>query len=179
MYLSVESQHGEECLLRHFHIANLLHSLLTFLLFLKQFSLAAYVATIAFSRHVLTHALYCLTGDNLGSYGCLNGNVELLSWYQFLEFLTHSSAKGHGIVLMCQCGKCIHGLSVEENVELCKFRRAEAVDMVVVLCVAFRHALPLVVEVDYYLAQWNHEMQLHTVSAHVLLVNKFSTLVEA
>ena len=36
---SVELEHGEECLLRHFDGTDLLHTLLAFLLLLKQFAL--------------------------------------------------------------------------------------------------------------------------------------------
>ena len=51
--------------------------------------------------------------------------------------------------------------------------------MIVKRGIALGYALELVVEVDHNLTQRQHEMQFHAVPAHILLVDKFATLVEA
>ena len=53
----VQLEYSKESLLRHFDIANLLHTLLTTLLFLKQFAFAAYITTVAFGKHILANLL--------------------------------------------------------------------------------------------------------------------------
>ena len=50
--------------------------------------------------------------------------------------------------------------------------------MIVKRGISLGDALELVVEVDDYLSQRQHEMQFHAVAAHILLVDQFSALVE-
>ena len=88
--------------MRHLHIANLLHTLLAFLLLLEQLTLTAHVTAIALGQHILAHLLHRLAGDNLGADGCLNGDVELLTRYQLLQLQAHVAPQGHRIVLMGQ-----------------------------------------------------------------------------
>ena len=97
---SVKFQHSQESFLRHLYVANLLHSLLSLLLFLEQLTLSAHIATIALGQHVLAHLLHRLASHNLGTYGSLDGNVKLLSGKQFLEFLAHATTEIHGIIHM-------------------------------------------------------------------------------
>ena len=79
LLLLVQFQHSEESLLRHFHVTDLLHALLTALLLLQQLTLTRHITTIALRRHVLAHLLHRLTGDDLRTDGGLNGDIELLS----------------------------------------------------------------------------------------------------
>ena len=128
---SVELEYGEECLLRYLYVSNLLHSLLTLLLFLKQFALSADVSSVAFCGNVLAYALDGLACHNLRTYGSLYGNVELLSRYEVFQFLAHPSAECDGIVLMSECRQGVYCLAIEQYVELGEFRWPEGVDMVV------------------------------------------------
>src|SRR5690606_19868591 len=92
-FLSVELKYCQESLLRHLHVANLAHSLLALLLFLKQFSLPGDVTAVAFCGHILADCLDCFAGNYLGSDGCLYGNVKLLSRYQFAQLFAHPAAE--------------------------------------------------------------------------------------
>ena len=85
--MSVKFQHGEESLLRHFHVANLLHSLLSALLLLEQFALTRHVAAIAFGRNVLAHLAHRFAGNDLGADGSLHGDLKHLARDVFLELL--------------------------------------------------------------------------------------------
>ena len=98
--LLVKFQDCEECLLRHFHVTDLLHALLALLLLLKQLTLSAHVTSITLRRNVLTNTLDSFTGNDLSTYGCLNGNIKLLTWNQFLELLAHTTTERNGIVVV-------------------------------------------------------------------------------
>ena len=50
--------------------------------------------------------------------------------------------------------------------------------MIVERSITLGNTLQLIVEIDDNLAQWQHEVQLHTIAAHVLLVNQFATLIQ-
>ena len=117
----IEFQHCEECFLRHFDVADLLHAFLSFLLFLEEFAFSADVSSVAFCRHVLPLAFYCLSCHDLRCDGGLYGDVELLSGYEFLQFLAHTPSEGDGVIDVCECGESIDALAVEEDVELCEF----------------------------------------------------------
>ena len=127
----IKFQYSEERLLRHLHVSNLFHTLLSALLLLQQFALTADVTTIALGRHVLTYLLHCLTGDDLRPDGSLDGDVELLTGNELLQFLAHPASEGDGIILMRQRRQCIDGLSVEQDIQFRQLRGTEAVDMVV------------------------------------------------
>ena len=172
--VSIELQDGEESLLGHFHVTYLLHALLSFLLLFEQLALTAHVAAIALGCNVLAHLLHRLAGHNLGTDSCLNGNVELLAGNEFLKFLTHLATQSHGIAFMGKRGEGIDRLSIEQNVEFGQLGRAEAVDMVVERGITLADRLELVVEVYHYLAQRYHEMEFHTVAAHILLLEQFA-----
>ena len=124
---SIQFQHGQESLLRHFDRTNLLHALLSFFLFFEQFAFTAYVTSITLGRHIFTHGFYRFPGYNLGSDGGLYGNVELLTGYQFFEFLAHAATEAHGIVGMGQGRQGIDRFSVEEYIEFDQFGRSEIV----------------------------------------------------
>src|SRR5690606_9230666 len=80
--LVLDLQDGEERLLGDLDIADLLHALLAGLLSFEKFLLARDVAAIAFRKHILAQGLDVLAGDDLGAYGCLDGDVEHLARYQ-------------------------------------------------------------------------------------------------
>lgn len=98
--LSIQLQYSQECLLRNFDVANLLHSFLPSFLFFQQLALTTNVTTVTFGGHILSDTFDGFAGDNLGSDGSLNGNVELLARNELFELLAHPSAEGHGVVLM-------------------------------------------------------------------------------
>ena len=99
----VKFKNCQESLLRHLDIADLLHALLSSLLFLKQLALAADITTIALGCHILTNLLHRLAGNNLSTDGSLNGNIKLLAGNELFQLLARPAAKGDGIILMSQC----------------------------------------------------------------------------
>ena len=136
----IELQNGQERLLGHFDRSDLLHALLSFFLFFEQFALARDIAAVALCRHVLADSLDGLASDDLGSDSRLHGDVELLAWYQFLQFLAHTAAECHGIVDVRECRQRIYAFAVEEYVEFDELALAEVVDMVVERRVTLRYA---------------------------------------
>ena len=54
----------------------------------------------------------------------------------------------------------------------------EGIDMIVERSISLGNTLQLIVEIDHNLAQWQHEMQLHTVTTHILLLDELASLVE-
>lgn len=109
---SVEFQHSHECTLRNFNRTDLPHSLLSLLLLFKQFSLAGNISSITLCSHILADSLHGLTGDNLGSDGCLDCNIELLTRNEFLQFLAHLAAEIIGMVGMDQGGQSIGRVAI-------------------------------------------------------------------
>ena len=89
--LLVKFQYGEEGLLGHLHITDLLHALLASLLFLEQLTLTTDVAAIALGRDVLSHLFHGLTGYDFGSDGSLDGDVELLPGDELFIFSSYLS----------------------------------------------------------------------------------------
>ena len=77
-----------------------------------------------------------------------------------------------------KCGERIHRFTVEQDVELCQLRRAERVNMIVERGISLRYRLQLVVEINHYLAERNHEYQLYAVAADILLLDELAPLVE-
>ena len=55
---------------------------------------------------------------------------------------------------------------------------AERIDVIVEGSISLGNTLQLIVEINHNLAQRQHEVQLYTVTAHVLLVNQFATLIQ-
>ena len=102
LYL-VEFQDCHECALRNFHRSDLTHPLLTLLLFLQELSLTADITTITLRGHILTDSLHGLTGNDLCSDSCLDSDVELLAWDEFLEVLTHLAAEIVAVISVVGC----------------------------------------------------------------------------
>src|SRR5690606_12623386 len=75
----VGAQHGEEGLLRNFHVAHLLHALLAFLLLLEQLLLARDVAAIALGEHVFAQRLDRLARDDVRTDRRLHRHIEHLA----------------------------------------------------------------------------------------------------
>ena len=111
------------------------HTLFALLLFLKKFSLTGDITSITLGCHVFADSLYCFPGNDFGSYGCLDGYVELLARDEFLEFLADFPAEIVGVVHVYERRQCIGRLSVEQYVEFDQFGILEAYDVVVEGCV--------------------------------------------
>ena len=117
----VEFQDSEEGFLRHLHVADFLHLLLTALLFFEEFALTAHVTSIAFCGNVFAQLLHRFAGNDFCTDGGLNRDVKLLTGEKFFEFFAHATSKIDRVVNVGQCGKRIDRFAVEENVEFHEF----------------------------------------------------------
>ena len=132
-YISIKFQHSKESFLRHFNISYLLHTLLSFLLFLKEFAFTAHITSITFCRNILSDTLDCISCHDLCADCSLYGYIKLLAWYQVFQLFTHLTSYGHGIVLMRQCGQSINWFAIEQYVKLGKTRWPESINVIVKL----------------------------------------------
>src|SRR5499425_3908282 len=89
---------GQEGLLRHFHLAHLLHALLSFLLTLEELALARDVAAVALGGHVLAHGLDRLARDHPAADGRLDGHLVELPRDHAAELLHERLALLVGLV---------------------------------------------------------------------------------
>ena len=89
----IQLKHSHEGGLGHFDIADLAHALLALLLLLQQLALTGDVSSVALGKHVLTHGLYGLSGDNLCPDGGLDRYLKLLARDELLELLADTTAE--------------------------------------------------------------------------------------
>ena len=89
LYFLIQFKHGKECLLRHFHITDLLHTFFSFFLLLKQLTFTADITSVTFCRNVFTHRFDRFTSYNLSTDSGLNSYFKLLSRNEFFQLLTH------------------------------------------------------------------------------------------
>ena len=94
----IQFQHGHKGGLRHFDCADLAHSLLALLLLFEQLSLSCDVTAVTLGCHVLADGLDGLAGDDLGTYSGLDGDVELLTRDEFLEFFADFASEIVGVI---------------------------------------------------------------------------------
>ena len=116
----IQLQYREEGFLGDLYITDLPHSLLAFLLFLQQLSFPGDIAAIAFGGDIFPECLYGLPRDDLGAYGCLNGDLELLSRYQLLQLDTHLPPELIGIITVDECRQGIDRFFVDQDIKLDK-----------------------------------------------------------
>ena len=175
----IQFQNSHEGGLGHFHIAYLAHTLLALLLLLQQLALTGDISSVALCQHILAHGLDRLAGDDLGPDGGLNGYLELLTRNQVLKLLAYTPAEIIGPVPVNKRRQSVHGLAVEQDVQLDQVGPLIADDMVVEGGVAAGYGLELVVEVKYYLGQRHVVGQFHTVCCKEMLPFEHTSLVQA
>src|SRR5699024_5322603 len=94
----VGGERGDERLLRDLDGPDVLHALLALLLLLQELALARDVAAVALGQHVLAHRTDVLAGDDAGSDGGLDRDLELLARDQLLQLAGHLDAVVVGLV---------------------------------------------------------------------------------
>ena len=127
----IQLENCHEGTLRNFYSTDLAHPLLTLLLLLKKFSLTADITTITLRSNILAHGLDCLTGNDLCSYRCLDGDIELLAWDKFLELFAHLASEIICMVCMDKRRKGIGWIAVQKDIKLHKLRLLESDHMIV------------------------------------------------
>ncbi len=88
------------------------HAFLAFFLFFEQFAFTGDVTTITLGCDVFTYGFNGLAGNDLGPDGCLDGDFELLTRDQFLEFGAHFPAEILSMAAMNQRRERINGITV-------------------------------------------------------------------
>src|SRR5665647_997057 len=83
-----------ECFLWYFNRTKLPHSLLAFLLFLKQLLFPGNISAIALRYHIFSESSYCFPCNNLLSYRCLDWHLKLMHGNNFLQFFTDEFSSG-------------------------------------------------------------------------------------
>ena len=69
---------------------------------IKKLSLTRDITTVTLCSHILSDSLHSLTSDDLSSYRCLDGNIELLAWDKLLKLLTHLTTEVISMISMNQ-----------------------------------------------------------------------------
>ena len=156
--------------------AQLAHLLFALFLLFQQLFLAGDVAAVALGQHVLAHGLDRLTGDDLAADGRLNGDLEEVARDVVPQLLADAAALGVGVVAEDDHGQSIHGVAVEQEIQLHQVALAVLLELVVVAGVAAAPALDGVEEVVDDLAQRYLVMQVHARFIHILHVNEHAAL---
>ena len=74
----IQFEDSKEGFLRHFHISDLLHTLLSAFLLLEQLTLTAHVTAITFGEDILANLLDSFASDYLRTDGGLNCRWQTL-----------------------------------------------------------------------------------------------------
>src|SRR6266852_2515406 len=150
----------QERLLRHLDLADLLHALLALLLLLEQLALARDVAAVALGGDILAHGLDSLARDHAAADGRLDGDFIELPRNDGAQLLGQALALLVGLVPVHDDGQGVHGIAVEQDVELDHVRLAELEEVVVERGVALGDRLELVVEVHHDLGEREVELDV-------------------
>src|SRR5574341_532304 len=150
----------QERLLRHLDLADLLHAFLALLLFLEQLALSRDVTAVALGGDVLAHGLDGLAGDDPTADGRLDGDLVELPGDDAAKLLGQRLALLIGLVAMGDDAQRVHGVAVEEDVELDHVRLAELEELVVERRIALRDGLQPVVEIDDDLGEREIELDV-------------------
>src|SRR6185369_608950 len=130
-FMASALEHRQERLLRHLDPPDLFHALLSFLLFLEQLALAGDVTAVALGRHVLAHRLDGLAGDDPAADRRLDRHLVELAGDHAPELLGEDLALLVGFLAMDDHAEGVHGIAVQEDVELDHVRGAELQEIVV------------------------------------------------
>src|SRR3954464_6784245 len=145
--LLVETQGGDECLLRDLDAANVLHALFALFLALEQLSFAADIAAVALGQHVLALGLHGLPGDDAPADSGLDGDVEHLSRDQLAQPGRHLASVLCGLVTVHDRAEGVDGDGVQQDVDLDEVGRDVTRRLVVERGVPLGAPLELVEEV--------------------------------
>src|SRR5438105_5481995 len=141
-------EHREKRLLGNLDRADLLHALFPFALLLEQLALAGDVAAVALGRHILAQRPDRLARDHLRPDRRLDHDLEQLARNQVLQLLGDLASPFIRLVLVNDHAEGVHGLAVEQHVQLHELARAICQKLIVERRVAAGNRLQLVVEVE-------------------------------
>src|SRR5712672_2525540 len=127
--LLADLQNGQKRLLRDLNLPDLLHAFLAGFLFLEQLALARDVAAVTLGEHVLAHRFDAGARDDVGADRRLHGDVEHLPWNELLHLVDQFPASRIGIVAVDDERQRIHGIAVDQDVELDQRRRLKMAEL--------------------------------------------------
>src|SRR5262249_7142063 len=124
-------QDREERFLRNLDAPELLHPLLAFFLALEKLPLPRDVAAVALGGDVLAERAHRLPGDDPAPDRRLDDDLEELPGNHALELLGERLAALVGLVPVDDQGEGVHGIAVQEDVELDELGGPEVGEVVV------------------------------------------------
>src|SRR2546425_7194376 len=127
----VNLQDRQERLLRDLDRSYLLHPLLSFFLLLEQLALARDVPPVALGGHILAQWADGLAGDHFRADRGLDHHLEQLARNQLLQLLRDLLAPLVRLVAVDDDRERVHGLAVEQHVQLDEVGRAVLEELVV------------------------------------------------
>src|SRR5215211_1914945 len=164
----LDTQRGQEGLLRYLHAPDLLHAAFAFFLLLEELAFAGDVATVAFGGYVFAVGANGLACDHTLAHGGLHWHLELLAWDQLFELIDECAAALVGLVAVDDDRERVHGVTRDEDLDLHQVGRLVAKRLVVVGGVAFCAALHGVEEVRDDLGQRQVVGELHPAGGDIL-----------
>src|ERR1041385_5697153 len=165
---SVHLEHRQKRFLRDLHRAHLLHPLLSLFLLLEQLALAGHVAAVALRRDVLAQRADRFPGDHLRADRGLDHHLEQLSRDQLAQLLRDLLAPLVRLVAVDDHRERVHGVAVEQHVQLDEVRRPVLQELVVQRGVAARDRLQLVVEIEDDFGERELPGEVHAGRVHVV-----------
>ena len=159
--VAVQLEHGGKGLAGELDTAQLAHLLFALFLLFQQFLFAGDVAAIALGKHVLAHGLDGLAGNDLAADGCLHRDLEQVTRDVIPQLFADAASLGVGVVPEHDHGQCVHGVAVEQKVQLDQIALAVLLELVVIAGVAPAAALDGVKEVVHDLAQRQRVVQVY------------------
>ena len=112
--------------------AELAHLLLAFLLLFQQLLLSGDVAAVALGQNVLAHGLDGLAGDDLAADGSLDRNLEQGAGDVVPQLFADAAALAVGVVAEDDHGQSVHGVAVQQEVQLHEVALAVLLELIVV-----------------------------------------------
>ncbi|VTR65980.1 hypothetical protein DESC_40011 [Desulfosarcina cetonica] len=168
--IRVGLQHGEKGGLGQHHLADHLHSLFPFFLFLQQLAFTADVPAVTLGRYILSKCRYGRTGDDLAADGALNGDLEHLAGNLLLELVTGNAGPVYRIVPVGQHGKGIHPFAVDQKIQLYQVGLAVIDQFVIEGTVPLGDGFEFVVKIVDHLRQGQFEDHLQAVVGEILVI---------
>ena len=177
--IAVELQHGREGLAGEGDAAELAHLLFAFLLLFEQLLLAGDVAAVALGQNVLAHGFDGLAGDDLTADGSLDRDLEQGAGDVVPQLFADTAALAVGVVAEDDHGQSVHGVAVQQEVQLHEVALAVLLELIVVAGIAAAAALDGVEEVIDDLAQRKCIVQVHPDVVEILHVGQNAALLLA
>ena len=177
--VAVQLEHGGKGLAGEGDAAELTHLLLAFLLLFQQLFLTGDVAAVALGQNVFAHGLDGLAGNDLAADGSLHRDLEQVAGDVIPQLFADAAAFGVGVLPEHDHGQGVHGVAVQQEVQLDQIALAVLLELVVVAGIAAAPALDGIEEVVDDLTQRQRIVQIDPHIIEVLHVDEDAALLLA